>query len=509
MNRSRSRTAAASPLKTILALVVAVLLVASGVTYYYAGKEPGPLVAILQPFAIGSSDVTVEFTVDAVGSKLVKADAVLEQQGRSFPLFALASPGQATFTQETPTRVRITRVVPATALTGLKDGAARVTVTAVRKVLFGLRQAASVTTDDVRVRTTPPSLVVLSTHHYIKLGGAEVVVYKVTPPEAESGVEVGDRIYPGFPAAGANPARKDIDPSIHVAFFGLLFDQDATTPIRVTAKDEAGNRTILGLEHKVLAASFERRRVPIDDAFLERVVPGILSATPELKLRTGTPEERLQAFLTINGELRRTNEGQIESIARKSAPELLWKGAFQRMGRAKSEAVFADHRTYVYRGKDVDQQVHLGADLASVRGAVIPAANAGHVLFAGFLGIYGNCVILDHGMGVQSLYAHLSSADVEAGDRLDRGEAIGHSGATGLAGGDHLHFSMLVAGRPVNPVEWWDLHWITDRIQRKFAEAGLVAGGELSAQASPDVTPAPKARPRTGARKPAAPKKRR
>jgi murein DD-endopeptidase MepM/ murein hydrolase activator NlpD len=144
------------------------------------------------------------------------------------------------------------------------------------------------------------------------------------------------------------------------------------------------------------------------------------------------------------------------------------------MGRAKSEAVFADHRTYVYGRREIDQQVHLGADLASTRGAAITASNTGRVVFAGFLGIYGNCVVIDHGMGVQSLYAHLSSATVEAGDRVNRGETIGRSGSTGLAGGDHLHFAVLVAGRPVNPAEWWDPRWIADRVDRKLVEAGIL-----------------------------------
>ena len=82
------------------------------------------------------------------------------------------------------------------------------------------------------------------------------------------------------------------------------------------------------------------------------------------------------------------------------------------------------------------------------------------MLNASWLGIYGNCVIIDHGMGVQSLYGHLSSFDVKVGDTVTRGQIVGRSGMTGLAGGDHLHFTMLVGGRMVNPVEWWDPHWI-------------------------------------------------
>jgi murein DD-endopeptidase MepM/ murein hydrolase activator NlpD len=93
------------------------------------------------------------------------------------------------------------------------------------------------------------------------------------------------------------------------------------------------------------------------------------------------------------------------------------------------------------------------------------------VLFAEELGIYGNTVIIDHGMGVQSLYAHLSSIAVTAGAMVDKEQVLGRSGMTGMAGGDHLHFTMLVNGRMVNPVEWWDSHWIEDRILRKLRGA--------------------------------------
>jgi murein DD-endopeptidase MepM/ murein hydrolase activator NlpD len=94
------------------------------------------------------------------------------------------------------------------------------------------------------------------------------------------------------------------------------------------------------------------------------------------------------------------------------------------------------------------------------------------VLSASWLGIYGNTVIIDHGQGVQSLYGHLSSFDVKAGDDVTKGQTIGRSGLTGMAGGDHLHFTMLVGGQMVNPVEWWDPHWIADRIERKLTESG-------------------------------------
>ena len=484
-------------LKAVFAVVAALLLVGSVVTYYYAGQEPGPLVKIEKPAAVGGGVVSLDVTVDSLGTRLRTLEVSIEQQGRVFPLFSLASPGKARFAQETPDRIRVTQESAANVLTGLRDGQARVVVTASRGVLFGIRRADSVTARTVAVRLTPPKLAVVSTHHYVNLGGAEMVVYRVSPADATSGVQVGSRYYPGFPATGATGATgaggegaPPVDPELRVAFFGLLHDQDITTPIRLVAKDPAGNTASAEFNYQAFTATFGRRRVPVDDAFFKKVVPPILEATPALKLPVGTPEERLEAFLKINGELRRANEAQIEEVARGTSPELLWHGAFTRMGRAKAEAVFADHRTYVYDGRDIDQQVHLGADLASTRGAAITASNTGHVLFAGFLGIYGNCVMLDHGMGVQSLYAHLSSVTVEAGDRINRGETIGRSGTTGLAAGDHLHFMMLVAGRPVNPIEWWDPHWITDRIDRKLVDAGLMA--ESAATKAPVVKAPPK-----------------
>jgi murein DD-endopeptidase MepM/ murein hydrolase activator NlpD len=189
--------------------------------------------------------------------------------------------------------------------------------------------------------------------------------------------------------------------------------------------------------------------------------------------------DRLAAFLKINGDLRRMNNEKIASLAAKTAPRVLWNGAFQPLVNAAVESSFADHRTYFYRGREVDRQVHLGFDLARTANVPVLAANDGVVIHAADVGIYGNCVIVDHGMGVQSLYAHLSSFDVKDGDPVKKGQPLGRSGMTGLAGGDHLHFTMLVNGHAVNAVDWWDPHWIADRIHRKLKEAGA---GTLPAQ---------------------------
>jgi murein DD-endopeptidase MepM/ murein hydrolase activator NlpD len=215
-----------------------------------------------------------------------------------------------------------------------------------------------------------------------------------------------------------------------------------------------------------------KSKIPIDQRFLDRVVPAIASESPGVQVDTSSPEGLLKGFLTINGDLRAKNADTIRGMAAKTQPQMLWTEAFAQMGNTQVESRFADQRTYFFDNKEIDHQVHLGFDLASVQHGPVHAANAGVVLFANFLGIYGNCIIIDHGLGVQSLYGHLSSFEVKEGDKVSKNQEIGRTGITGLAGGDHLHFTMLLQGTPVNPVEWWDPHWMQDRVFRKVKEAG-------------------------------------
>jgi murein DD-endopeptidase MepM/ murein hydrolase activator NlpD len=302
-----------------------------------------------------------------------------------------------------------------------------------------------------------------------------MVVYRVTPSDVASGVLVGEIEYPGFPLAGAG--TPDASGDLRVAFFALITEQDLNTPIAVFARDEAGNQATARFVDQVFSKPIRRSRIEIDAAFINRTVPDIIANSPELKM-SGPSADPLDDFLRVNGELRRVNAAQIAAFARQTSPMKLWKGPFVQLGNSKVEAGFADHRTYLYDGREVDQQVHLGFDLAVTKNVPVAAANDGVVLSASWLGIYGNCMIIDHGLGVQSLYGHLQGFEVKTGDRVARGQTIGRSDSTGLAGGDHLHFTMLVNGQMVNPVEWWDPHWVQDRIDRKLSESGTTGSSD-------------------------------
>ena len=456
-------------MRYLLGLLLLAALVAGG-AYIYAGSLPGPAIEIVKPEKFVGQSTTVEVAISAPGAQWVGDFQVsFEQNGKQTPLASFAQPATAEIKPDGPGRVRVTRTFGRDTIPDLKTGPAKIVVTAERPVLYGMRKATATATRDVQVRLERPQIAVLSTKHYINLGGSEVVIYKATPADVRSGVRVGDLTYPGYPASGAKvPGVNISDPAVRIAFIALRYDQDVNTPMYAYAQDEAGNAARADFDRLTFPKPFKKSRIQLDDRFLERVVPAILETTNEVNPQGST----LEKFLVINGELRRKNADKIASYAAQSSPELLWGGAaFVPFGNATVEAAFADQRTYVYDGKDVDRQTHLGFDLARVVNSPIQAGNRGKVVHAAPLGIYGNCVIIDHGMGVQSLYAHLSSIGVNVGDMVEKAQELGRSGMTGLAGGDHLHFTQLVNGQMVNPVEWWDAHWIEDRILRKLREA--------------------------------------
>jgi murein DD-endopeptidase MepM/ murein hydrolase activator NlpD len=240
------------------------------------------------------------------------------------------------------------------------------------------------------------------------------------------------------------------------------------TPITLFARDQLGNQSSANFDHRVFPKTFRKSRIEISDDFLSRVVPSILQNSTDF--RVDDPSDLLAAYVKINNEMRRENNAAISALAAETSPEILWQGPFKQLSNTAVESGFADQRTYVHNGAEIDHQVHLGFDLASTVAAPVLAANRGRVVHAGWLGIYGNCVILDHGMGLQSLYAHLSSIEVNLGDLIDTDHRLGRSGATGLAGGDHLHFTMLLNGNAITPIDWWSAQWVQDRVMRKFRE---------------------------------------
>jgi murein DD-endopeptidase MepM/ murein hydrolase activator NlpD len=136
-----------------------------------------------------------------------------------------------------------------------------------------------------------------------------------------------------------------------------------------------------------------------------------------------------------------------------TSPEELWSGAFEKPAHAQVSGVFGSARTF----NGVKRNQHTGLDFRVSTGTPVVAANSGTVILARNLYFEGNCVAIDHGQGLVTLYLHLSEFKVKEGDKVKRGEVVGLSGGTGRATAPHLHFAVRWQGMYLNPATLLEL----------------------------------------------------
>jgi murein DD-endopeptidase MepM/ murein hydrolase activator NlpD len=461
----------------LVVILVVVLAIVVPISYLgWRQTVPGVRASLTAPRFIGhSSAFTV--TLQAARGTVARADVRVVQGTRAVTVARTEAPLGPR--GELPVKFEAAPL-------GLREGPATLEVWARDDFWRPLRRAdRAIASTPVTVDLTPPKVDILSATRYVSPGGVQLVAFRVTDAE-RTDVTVGTRTFPSF-------AYGPADKGARVALVALPYDYTAGTPIAVSARDEAGNVATRAIPSELKPRGFPRDTIKVSEAYLQAKVPELLPQRPP-------SQSLLDAFLVINREQRRQAETIKHEVGVKTADTPLWEGAFVQPRNTKVFSNFAETRTYVYDGRDIDTQVHYGYDLASTKHSPVPAANAGVVAFAGPLTIYGNAVIVDHGLGLQTLYAHLSSIDVRVGDKVTRGQELGRTGATGLAIGDHLHFEVLVAGVSVTPLEWWDAKWIRDRVNRPLKEAGLpeIAGvGAIS-----DDDPPRGAAPRPSRRRP-------
>ncbi len=378
-----------------------------------------------------------------------KITATVEQNGTSYAVGETTQPSKVADSNWT-----FTAGVKATPQ--LKDGAAKLIVEATSNDLLGKKAHAE---RDVTVVTRPPSLSVDSDQHYLYLGMADLVTFDVSGGWTAAGVRVGDQTYRSWPMPGGKPGR--------FSLFAFAWNMPPGTAPVVYASVGAGNDVT-----SPMVFQFPKKEQPhytthdlqVSDAFMQKVVNEL---DPN---GSGDPVAR---FVKINSEMRRANNKTLADLRFKTAEKFLWSQPFARQTHSQAEATFADVRNYIYHGKKIDQQVHLGYDLAVTQHVGVEASNDGQIVYAAPLGIYGNCVVVDHGYGLQTIYGHMSQIDVHVGDMVKRGQVMGRSGMTGMAGGDHIHFAMQLDGVQIDPKEWWDPHWIHDHIARRVDLPGF------------------------------------
>ena len=294
-----------------------------------------------------------------------------------------------------------------------------------------------------------PEIEVASGLTYLREAGSGAVAYTLSELGERDGVRVGERFFRGFAKPGGDELQR-------VALFAIPPGSDPDLPVVVVAEDAVGNRAEAGWATVVKSWPLRDAHVTISPAFLARILP---------RFDHDDDADPAAAFDDINTRVRAENERRLRELIADSDTQLALDGALQQMSGSMVTSRFGERRAYFLKGKRISEAVHLGYDLAATARARVTAAAPGRVVYAGDLGIYGKCVLIDHGLGLTTLYGHLSSLEVKAGQRVERGQQLGRSGATGLAGGDHLHFSVLVGDVYVDPIEWWDPEWVRTHVQ--------------------------------------------
>ena len=452
-------------MKIILAVVIVVLLIIAAPAYLFLSST-GTDIAVDPVKMVGYETPVHVHLSNPHGDRLVTAAIV--QDGKSTTVVNAESPGHRAFPQRHVAPRDITLNVGTKTASSLHDGKAQLILTTVSNDLRGRTDSKAL---DVDVVTAPPRVVADGVQHYINQGGSEMAVFTPSGAWTEAGVKVGDYTFRSFPLPN--------HPGQYFSLFALSYQLPTDTPIYVYASNPSGALAKTTFWYKVFPKKFRASTIKLEDMNIDRIVN-------QIDTQHKIPGDLVQRFVYINSALRKENNKTLYDLRLQTEPKFLWTGAFLPMVDSTVESRFADDRTYTWQGKKVDEQTHLGFDLAKLSHSPIPASNDGRVIWAQDLGIYGNCIVIDHGFGLQTIYGHLSEFLVKKGDMVKKGQIIGKTGSTGLAGGDHLHFTMQVDGVQVNAVEWWDPHWIHDRILSKM-------GAELPATAEEAKADEPKA----------------
>jgi len=448
MARKRSRSSLSGT--SFLLIFLFLLIVGGGVAVFFLFFEGDkPTLSFENTPEFFNTQATVSFSATDRGSGLKTVMLTVKQGDKSYELFRKDFPRERYTNPVGPLEVTETvNFDPKKA--GLSDGKLQLELYGVdfsaRNMLAG---NAHVLQKTVLLDTEAPKISLLHTEKYISPGGSGIVIYKMDDSSAKHGLKYNNLFAPGF--------KLGDQPDTYIAYFGLPHDTESLDQLSITATDTAGNSNKINFTTNFKRKTKKKDKINITDGFLSRKIPEFEQSNP------GMEGDLLQKFLIVNNRMRIANNTKIADLCTTSHPERMWKGRFERMpGSPKAD--FAEYRSYLYKGKVIDNQVHLGVDIASTKHAKIRAANHGIVVFADYLGIYGKTIILDHGQGIFSLYSHLSQFNVSAGDKVNKGDLVGLTGTSGMAGGDHLHFSMLVHGVFVTPKEWFDGKWIESNI---------------------------------------------
>lgn len=475
MNRPSPREHGRSVFTTAVLLASATGAILYGVSSLQAGTPLGlarlerlaPATTLsATPTGLGTKPATIALSVQDSGAGLARVSVALVQDGKPHTLV------ERSYEMGGVARDEFELNVDPQAMR-LHEGSASIEVSATDHSLWA---NAALTRREYPIDFTSPRAEPLTPQQNGTVGGAELVVFRYKGrPLAAGGVESSTgAFYSGLPLS-AFDSTESFPSDTFFALFPIPYDfSPAKDSLRLAVKDDFGNTAEVPFNYRIAPKSFPDVEMGMGEDFFRRKVPELRQKLRLASPGTAVTGNDVMDFQVVNEDLRKLNEATIQKVLHDSAvTSRLWHGAFVRPLAAAPKASFAEGRRYVFGGSELSRSRHMGVDLADVAQAKVVAANKGQVVFADDLGIYGGLVIVDHGTGVSSLYGHLSAISAKKGDIVEQGQEIGRTGATGLAGGDHLHYEVRVQGVPVYPLAWLDDRWIEEHIEGKIGSFAI------------------------------------
>lgn len=309
---------------------------------------------------------------------------------------------------------------------------------------------------NLTIDTQKPIANVLRNSRYIQRGGSGVVVVKVQDDNLKDA-------YISFNGIKNFPLTPFYKENYYVALIPWPIDITSFNGVNLIVTDKAENKTITKVPFYIQKKTIKNDTIQIKESFINNVSRRVLEQSFEK-----IPNNLKDIFVYSNTILREKNLKTIEEIVFNNYSNEIVESfdinPFRRLKGSKMVAGYGDKRHYYLNAIKINDAWHLGIDWASVKQAPIRTSNDGMVIFKNYLGLYGNSIIIDHGMGLSTLYAHTSIQNVEVGEYITKNTTIANTGSTGAVFGDHLHFGVLVQGIEVNPVEWMDKNWLKVRI---------------------------------------------
>jgi murein DD-endopeptidase MepM/ murein hydrolase activator NlpD len=343
-----------------------------------------------------------------------------------------------------------------------KDGSLKIDVYDTSKWNF-FKGNQTISNSKIIIDKKSPVANVITNSYLLRQGGSGVIIVEINDENLKDYyISFNDKeIFELFPFYKKN---------YFISIITWPIDIKEFKKVNVVAVDLAGNKTEAKVPFYIKEFKEKIDNIKISDDFVNNISKHVLENSD-----MNVPSSIVDIFIKTNKELREKNVKTIREVVKKNLVNDMKTSfdikPFVRLPNAATFAQFGERRHYFYGEEKIDEAWHLGMDWASVKRAEVQVTNPGKVIFKDYLGIYGDTVIIDHGLGVGTLYAHTSSINVEVNDEVKAGQHIANTGATGAVFGDHLHFGVLVQGIEVNPNEWLDYTWMKTNVTKTINDA--------------------------------------